>query len=172
MAISSTSTVTARGRPNLELEEILLDQPSSADHFGRSPSPLPTHRAGYTRTISPTEASPKAISSPKSAYVPQSPLSAQPYSTAYSGMFATTEMSHQDDESDKSLAQTIYSAAGSGVFTASQWFKGSSEPQKHLKLRRTAYLDGLRGFGALLVYILHNECWAHSANMEMVRIPT
>jgi peptidoglycan/LPS O-acetylase OafA/YrhL len=35
----------------------------------------------------------------------------------------------------------------------------SSRPAK---LRRTAYLDGLRGFAAFLVYILHNELWAHS----------
>lgn len=31
------------------------------------------------------------------------------------------------------------------------------------KLRRTAYLDGLRGFAALLVYILHHQLWAHEA---------
>lgn len=30
------------------------------------------------------------------------------------------------------------------------------------KLRRTAYLDGLRGFAAFLVYLLHHELWAHS----------
>lgn len=29
------------------------------------------------------------------------------------------------------------------------------------KLRRTAYLDGLRGFAALMVYILHHELWGH-----------
>ena len=27
------------------------------------------------------------------------------------------------------------------------------------RLRPTAYLDGMRGFAALLVYILHNEIW-------------
>jgi len=31
------------------------------------------------------------------------------------------------------------------------------------KLRRTAYLDGLRGFAALLVYFGHHELWAHKA---------
>jgi hypothetical protein len=31
------------------------------------------------------------------------------------------------------------------------------------KLRPTAYLDGMRGFAALLVYILHNETWAHES---------
>ncbi|OQO02382.1 hypothetical protein B0A48_11936 [Cryoendolithus antarcticus] len=31
------------------------------------------------------------------------------------------------------------------------------------KLRRTAYLDGLRGFAALMVYCLHHELWAHES---------
>ncbi|PYH89276.1 acyltransferase [Aspergillus ellipticus CBS 707.79] len=35
----------------------------------------------------------------------------------------------------------------------------SSQPQQ--KARRTAYLDGLRGFAALLVYWGHHELWAH-----------
>jgi peptidoglycan/LPS O-acetylase OafA/YrhL len=30
-------------------------------------------------------------------------------------------------------------------------------------LRPTAYLDGLRGFAALLVYILHHQLWAHDS---------
>ncbi|KAI5202225.1 hypothetical protein E4T42_05281 [Aureobasidium subglaciale] len=29
------------------------------------------------------------------------------------------------------------------------------------KLRRTAYLDGMRGFAALMVYVLHHQLWAH-----------
>ncbi len=32
------------------------------------------------------------------------------------------------------------------------------------KLRPTAYLDGLRGFAALLVYIHHNVLWAHASS--------
>ncbi|KAL1872004.1 hypothetical protein VTK73DRAFT_1748 [Phialemonium thermophilum] len=32
------------------------------------------------------------------------------------------------------------------------------------KLRRTAYLDGLRGFAAFLVYCQHHELWAHSSD--------
>ncbi|KAF3762743.1 hypothetical protein M406DRAFT_264111 [Cryphonectria parasitica EP155] len=35
-----------------------------------------------------------------------------------------------------------------------------STPQK--SLRPTAYLDGLRGFAAFLVYIQHHELWAHN----------
>src|ERR1700712_4308318 len=30
-------------------------------------------------------------------------------------------------------------------------------------LRRTSYLDGLRGFAALVVYIQHHQLWAHAA---------
>lgn len=33
-------------------------------------------------------------------------------------------------------------------------------------LRPTAYLDGLRGFAALLVYSLHHELWAHSGSVH------
>ncbi|KAF2157416.1 hypothetical protein K461DRAFT_218644 [Myriangium duriaei CBS 260.36] len=38
--------------------------------------------------------------------------------------------------------------------------KSSSRPQR---LRRTAYLDGIRGFAALMVYWVHHELWAHEA---------
>jgi len=34
--------------------------------------------------------------------------------------------------------------------------------KKSAKLRRTAYLDGLRGFAAFLVYWLHHQLWAHA----------
>lgn len=32
----------------------------------------------------------------------------------------------------------------------------------HRKLRKTAYLDGIRGFAALMVYCLHHQLWAHA----------
>jgi peptidoglycan/LPS O-acetylase OafA/YrhL len=35
--------------------------------------------------------------------------------------------------------------------------------RRNPRLRPTAYLDGLRGFAALLVYILHHEVWAHDS---------
>lgn len=38
-------------------------------------------------------------------------------------------------------------------------------PARQTSLRSTAYLDGLRGFAALLVYILHHQGWGHS-NVE------
>ncbi|GAB7331488.1 hypothetical protein MBLNU13_g02889t1 [Cladosporium sp. NU13] len=34
---------------------------------------------------------------------------------------------------------------------------------KCTKLRRTAYLDGIRGFAAFLVYWLHHELWSHES---------
>ncbi|KAL2022520.1 hypothetical protein VTK56DRAFT_5127 [Thermocarpiscus australiensis] len=40
----------------------------------------------------------------------------------------------------------------------SPWPKPSAQPEK---LRPTAYLDGLRGFAAFLVYWHHHELWAH-----------
>jgi len=36
--------------------------------------------------------------------------------------------------------------------------------KKNSKLRRTAYLDGLRGFAAFLVYWHHHALWAHEAH--------
>ncbi|EXJ81880.1 hypothetical protein A1O1_07945 [Capronia coronata CBS 617.96] len=41
----------------------------------------------------------------------------------------------------------------------SAWFSGH-RPKK--PLHRTAYLDGLRGFAALLVYVLHHQVWGHA----------
>ncbi|KAL2121180.1 hypothetical protein VTJ04DRAFT_5207 [Mycothermus thermophilus] len=38
----------------------------------------------------------------------------------------------------------------------------SSGSEGERKLRPTAYLDGLRGFAAFLVYVQHHEQWAHS----------
>lgn len=35
-------------------------------------------------------------------------------------------------------------------------------------VRRTAWLDGLRGFAALMVYIHHNQLWAHGFNGNFV----
>jgi peptidoglycan/LPS O-acetylase OafA/YrhL len=35
--------------------------------------------------------------------------------------------------------------------------------RRNSRLRPTAYLDGLRGFAALLVYILHHQLWAHDS---------
>jgi peptidoglycan/LPS O-acetylase OafA/YrhL len=39
----------------------------------------------------------------------------------------------------------------------------SKQLRRNSRLRPTAYLDGLRGFAALLVYILHHEVWAHDS---------
>lgn len=44
-------------------------------------------------------------------------------------------------------------------FRPSRWLGGSGESKP---LRKTAWLDGLRGFAALLVYSLHHQVWGHS----------
>ncbi|KAJ9148933.1 Acyltransferase 3 [Pleurostoma richardsiae] len=50
-----------------------------------------------------------------------------------------------------------------------RWLKTSLWPQsapvsdQPLKLRPTAYLDGLRGFAAFIVYWHHHELWTHAA---------
>jgi len=43
------------------------------------------------------------------------------------------------------------------------WPSSSDAPKP---LRPTAYLDGLRGFAALLVYIHHHELWAHGPKLS------
>lgn len=42
-------------------------------------------------------------------------------------------------------------------------FGSRSDRQSTQPMRRTAYLDGLRGFAALLVYCGHHQLWAHDA---------
>jgi peptidoglycan/LPS O-acetylase OafA/YrhL len=51
------------------------------------------------------------------------------------------------------------------VFKFSLWPSASGSPKKQLK--PTAYLDGLRGFAALLVYSLHHELWAHETDWAL-----
>ncbi|KAF2469832.1 acyltransferas-like protein [Lindgomyces ingoldianus] len=41
-----------------------------------------------------------------------------------------------------------------------------SSPKK--PIRRTAWLDGLRGFAAFMVYIHHNQLWAHGQNGNLI----
>lgn len=40
----------------------------------------------------------------------------------------------------------------------------SSPTSEKPKIRRTAYLDGVRGFAALMVYCGHHQLWAHEGN--------
>src|SRR4051812_25882502 len=35
-------------------------------------------------------------------------------------------------------------------------------------IRRTAWLDGLRGFAAFMVYIHHNQLWAHGYTGNLI----
>jgi peptidoglycan/LPS O-acetylase OafA/YrhL len=47
------------------------------------------------------------------------------------------------------------------------WPKSSSSDGPR-QLRPTAYLDGLRGFAAFLVYIHHHELWAHTLHQSAI----
>jgi peptidoglycan/LPS O-acetylase OafA/YrhL len=62
----------------------------------------------------------------------------------------------------KSLASPRTYIWALGRIMAFLWPKTSGAPEK---LRPTAYLDGLRGFAAFLVYIHHHELWAHASTM-------
>jgi peptidoglycan/LPS O-acetylase OafA/YrhL len=48
-----------------------------------------------------------------------------------------------------------------------QWLFSKSRRRSDATLRPTAYLDGLRGFAALLVFILHNEVWARGGSIVL-----
>jgi peptidoglycan/LPS O-acetylase OafA/YrhL len=48
------------------------------------------------------------------------------------------------------------------------WPNSSSSSDGPRQLRPTAYLDGLRGFAAFLVYIHHHELWAHSLRDTLI----
>lgn len=59
------------------------------------------------------------------------------------------------------------SSEGSGPSSRLPWrwistTMGQSFTSSQTALHKTAYLDGLRGFAALLVYCLHHQVWAHS----------
>ena len=59
-------------------------------------------------------------------------------------------------------AHTLTSAttACTDMLRLSLW--NSARRRNRQPLRRTAYLDGLRGFAALMVYCLHHQVWGHS----------
>ncbi len=64
--------------------------------------------------------------------------------------------------------RTVKAIAGHGLRSLSVWpsRSGSSPPDK--KLRPTAYLDGLRGFAAFIVYWHHHELWAHPTQKKYI----
>ncbi|KAK3117634.1 hypothetical protein LTR53_000862, partial [Teratosphaeriaceae sp. CCFEE 6253] len=47
-------------------------------------------------------------------------------------------------------------------FAKAPYLETTLSPDSKPRLKRTAYLDGLRGFAALLVYSLHHQVWGHS----------
>jgi peptidoglycan/LPS O-acetylase OafA/YrhL len=50
--------------------------------------------------------------------------------------------------------------------TVLHWIRSRNHGETR-QLKKTAYLDGLRGFSALLVYLHHHTIWAHSASYGM-----
>ena len=58
------------------------------------------------------------------------------------------------------LTPTQPKTAYSDIFRSSLW--SSLRNKNKQPLNPTAYLDGLRGFAALLVYSLHHQVWGHS----------
>ncbi|KAF2670141.1 hypothetical protein BT63DRAFT_371835 [Microthyrium microscopicum] len=61
---------------------------------------------------------------------------------------------------------TIYGRAAQWAYNPVRHFRSLLSTKSWRRsgtLRPTAYLDGLRGFAALLVYILHNQVWAHDS---------
>lgn len=67
------------------------------------------------------------------------------------------------------------SSVGNGVFGFLAVLRPaifSRAPQRPAKLRRTAYLDGLRGFAAVMVYLLHHQLWSHEHLMADRKLET
>ena len=81
-------------------------------------------------------------------------------SSSDTGLLEKGEQDGAQESSNTSRASIAFQALG--------WLLQSLRPtllrktgSRPTKLRRTAYLDGIRGFAAFLVYILHHELWAH-----------
>jgi peptidoglycan/LPS O-acetylase OafA/YrhL len=51
-----------------------------------------------------------------------------------------------------------------------QWLSSKKRRRPNVVLRPTAYLDGLRGFAALLVYILHTGVWARGGGIILENV--
>ncbi|KAK4959012.1 hypothetical protein LTR10_003811 [Elasticomyces elasticus] len=74
---------------------------------------------------------------------------------------ATAEKALHDLESllekspPRSLSRTV-------SFAKESYSDVNLKPEPKQRIKRTAYLDGLRGFAALLVYSLHHQVWGHS----------
>lgn len=71
------------------------------------------------------------------------------------------EIKPDNTESDSSSKVVRATEWGFDLVRPSFWTKAGRRSSAHA--RGTAYLDGLRGFAALMVYILHHELWAHDA---------
>ncbi|RMZ82801.1 hypothetical protein DV738_g1602, partial [Chaetothyriales sp. CBS 135597] len=64
-------------------------------------------------------------------------------------------------DDDDAVAAAIAALRRSSQYIRPYFLKKTTG--RNTKLRRTAYLDGLRGVAALIVYFGHHELWAHDA---------
>ncbi|KAF5678373.1 hypothetical protein FHETE_1347 [Fusarium heterosporum] len=75
-----------------------------------------------------------------------------------------------DSSSDMAFTKSYWKPASAGgkiahiVNSIRATIRAKTRPVENL--RPTAYLDGLRGFAALLVYIHHHELWAHGISNQ------
>ncbi|KAM0352535.1 hypothetical protein ACHAPU_002204 [Fusarium lateritium] len=75
-----------------------------------------------------------------------------------------------DSSSDAAFTKSYWKPASAGgriahvVSSIRAAIRAKTRPVENL--RPTAYLDGLRGFAALLVYIHHHELWAHGISNQ------
>ncbi|GAB7351782.1 hypothetical protein MBLNU459_g2356t1 [Dothideomycetes sp. NU459] len=89
-------------------------------------------------------------------------------------MLAQTEnlLEKGEDLPSSQQSPSRTSTAGRTLIWALQSLRPSlfDKSTRKTRLRRTAYIDGLRGFAALLVYIIHHELWAHEAQQADRRL--
>lgn len=86
-------------------------------------------------------------------------------SPPYEGLLEKADWTDIKTESEAATATQQPQANRAWKWLASTARQSLSSKQNNIranKLRKTAWLDGLRGFAALLVYFLHHQVWAHS----------
>ena len=79
---------------------------------------------------------------------------------------ADSLLEHGMDLLDKDFTQSrldILRSWASSVVHTTKKIQSPLFKRPNARLRPTAYLDGMRGFAALLVYFLHNQIWAHGS---------
>ncbi|PNS15939.1 hypothetical protein CAC42_4340 [Sphaceloma murrayae] len=82
----------------------------------------------------------------------------------------------EDIEVQPARRRRLAAFQSSTLFQTLLWTVQSLRPsfmstcKRNNRLRRTAYLDGIRGFAAFLVYWHHHELWAHEAQQSDERL--